>query len=65
LHNDLAVELLYDLFTDKEAQTDSVGVHLLGTVELAKHLKEAELILRLDSNASISNRDDYLVLITC
>ena len=60
LYRDFTIKLLSNLFTDEQAQTNSLGVHLLSIFYSAEHFKQVLLIFGWDADARIFHRDHKL-----
>ena len=59
---DISTKLVNDLSTDKETEANSLGVHLLCTLEASKHFEQFLLIFLRDTCPSVKHCDDDLVL---
>ena len=61
-HFDSAVKLVNNFLANKEAQSDSLRVHLLRAFEISKHLEQLLLVLFTYSNSRVLNLYLYFVI---
>ena len=61
-HFDSAVKLVNNFLTNKEAQSDSLRVHLLRAFEISKHLEQLLLVLFTYSDSRVLDLYFYLMI---